>query len=148
MRLAVTLPAVFLMLRCSFSIRSGVRSAYIVVTDAAEALEFYSKVFGAHSLSRMPGPDGKGTLHAEMVIGDSAVMLADEFPQFNLKSPKSLGGNCATLHLYVEDADAVFAQAVKAGCEVLQPMSDAFWGDRYGKVCRPLRASLGYRNAR
>ena len=64
-------------------------------------------------------------------------MLADEFPQFNLKSPKSLGGNCATLHLYVEYADAVFAQAVKAGCEVLHPMSDACWGDRYGKVADP-----------
>jgi PhnB protein len=112
-------------------------NAYLVVTAAAEALEFYSKAFGAHSLSRMPGPDGKGTMHAEMVIGDSVVMLSDEFPQFNLKSPKSLGGNCASLHLYVEDADALFNQAVAAGCDVLHPVSDTFWGDRYGKVADP-----------
>jgi uncharacterized glyoxalase superfamily protein PhnB len=112
-------------------------NVYLVVTDAAEALHFYSKAFGAHSLRSMPGPDGKGTMHAEMVIGDSTVMLADEFPQMNLKSPKSLGGNCATLHIYVDDADALFNQAVEAGCEVLHPMSDVFWGDRYGKVADP-----------
>jgi uncharacterized glyoxalase superfamily protein PhnB len=112
-------------------------NAYLVVDDAEEALDFYSKAFGAHSLSRMPGPDGKGTLHAEMVIGDSTVMLADEYPQMNLKSPKSLGGNCASLHIYVDDADSLFDQAVDAGCEVLHPMSDAFWGDRYGKVSDP-----------
>jgi len=112
-------------------------STYLIVPSAVEALEFYAKAFGAETICRMPGPDGQSTMHAEMGIGDSTVMLTDENPQFNLKSPHSLGGCTASLHLYVEDADAMFQRAVDAGCKVLAPIQDMFWGDRFGKVADP-----------
>ena len=109
-------------------------NAYLVVKNAKEALDFYSRAFGAETVSRMPGPDGKSTVHAEMRIGNSTVMLTDENPAWEAKSPGTLGGSPASLHIYVHNADALFDRAVKAGCTVQMAMHDAFWGDRYGKV--------------
>lgn len=111
-------------------------SAYLVVPNAVEALAFYEKAFGAVPGARMEGPGGS-TVHAEMRIGDSHVMLTDENPAWELKSPATLGGSAASLHLYVEDADAAFERAEKAGCTVVAPLMDAFWGDRYGKLQDP-----------
>ena len=112
-------------------------SAYMVVRNAAEALEFYNKAFGAETVSRMPGPDGKSTMHAEMRIGDSMVMLTEENLQWGTKSPLTLGGCGVTLHIYVADADALFKRALAAGCKERFPIMDAFWGDRYGKLTDP-----------
>jgi uncharacterized glyoxalase superfamily protein PhnB len=109
---------------------------YLVVTNSVKALEFYTKAFGAKTLTRMPGPNDS-TMHAEMRIGDSKVMLADEFPEWGVKSPKTLGGSPVSLHLYVEDVDKVFQQATSSGCEVTMPPTDQFWGDRYCKVVDP-----------
>lgn len=112
-------------------------SAYLVVPNSEEALSFYERAFGAKTVSRMRGPDGKSTVHAEMRIGNSTVMLSDENPQWGTKSARTLGGSPVSLHIYVEDADALFNRAVKAGCQVAYPMGDPFWGDRYGKVTDP-----------
>lgn len=112
-------------------------SAHIVVNNALQALDFYAKAFGAKKTRWMAGPDGKSTLHAEMQIGNSTVMLVDEWPEMGLTSPETLGGRHCTLHLFVDDADARYAQAVEAGCTESLPMHDAFWGDRYGKVVDP-----------
>jgi len=112
-------------------------SAYLIVKDAKEAMGFYQKAFGAEKCTHMPGPGGQGTLHAEMRIGDSAVMLTDENPQWEMKSPTTLGGVASSLHLYVDDADKAFQRALDAGCTVKAPLMDAFWGDRYGKVTDP-----------
>lgn len=112
-------------------------SAYLIVKDAVEAMEFYATAFGGETITRMPGPDGKGTLHAEMRIGNSVLMLSDENPDWGTKSPLTMGGTTVHLHLYVEDADAVFNQAVAAGCQVTQPITDVFWGDRYARVTDP-----------
>jgi uncharacterized glyoxalase superfamily protein PhnB len=118
-------------------------SVYLVVKNAVEALEFYQKAFGAEAGTRMPGPDGKSTMHAEMRIGNSTVMLSDENPQWEMKSPQTIGGSPASLHVYVDDADKLFSRAVAAGCEVKAPMIDAFWGDRYGKVMDPFGYQWG-----
>ncbi len=109
---------------------------HLICAGAAEAIEFYKKAFGAVELSRMPGSEGK-VMHASIRIGDSVIMLNDEMPQWGCFGPKSLKGSPVTIHLYVEDADAFFAQAVKAGAKVTMPLEDAFWGDRYGKVEDP-----------
>ncbi|MCC7292433.1 MAG: VOC family protein [Phycisphaerales bacterium] len=111
-------------------------SAHLVVSGAAKAIDFYKKAFGAEEIFRMPGPDGQSVMHAELRIGDSIIMMCEEFPQM-CKSPKSLGGSPVTLHLYVNDADAALAKASAAGCEVTMPLADMFWGDRYGKVRDP-----------
>jgi PhnB protein len=108
----------------------------IVVRGAAEAIEFYKKAFGAKELNRMPGPDGK-LLHAEIRIGDSIVMLNDEFPQMGATSPLSLNGRSSSLMIYTRDVDALFNQAIAAGAKVSMPLSDMFWGDRYGRVADP-----------
>ena len=118
-------------------------SAYLVVKNAVEALEFYQKAFGAEPGVRMPGPDGKSTMHAEMRIGNSMVMLTDENPQWEMKSPHTLGGSPSSLHIYVEDVDKYFDRAIKAGCEVKAPLMDAFWGDRFGKVVDPFGHQWG-----
>ncbi|HEV3081450.1 MAG TPA: VOC family protein [Gemmataceae bacterium] len=110
---------------------------YIVVRGASQAIDFYKKAFGAVDKGRMPGPDGKSIVHAELKIGDSFFYLSDEFPGGSCKSPQSLGGCTCTIHLFVEDADAVFNRAVAAGCKVSMPLMDAFWGDRYGKLTDP-----------
>ena len=109
---------------------------HLVVRDAAKAIEFYKKAFGAKEAFRMPGPDGK-LMHAEIQIGDSMVMLSDEFPEYGSKSPQALGGSPVNILLYVENADKVFQQAVAAGATVTMPLADQFWGDRYGKLADP-----------
>ncbi len=116
---------------------------YLVVPDAVKAMEFYGKAFGAKPKLRMPGPDGKSTMHAEVVIGNSTLMLTDENPAWGMKGPLTLGGAGASVHVYVEDADALYQRAVKAGCEPTMPIMDAFWGDRYGKVKDPFGHEWG-----
>src|SRR5438874_4197207 len=111
-------------------------SPHIVVQDAARAIEFYKKAFGATENARHTMPDGKAVMHAQLKIGDSMLMVGNEFPPMCL-SPKGRGGTSVTLHLYVENADAAFDRAVKAGCTVKMPMADQFWGDRYGQVEDP-----------
>jgi len=110
---------------------------HLIVKGAQEALEFYKKAFGAQEIARMPGPDGKSIMHAELKIGDSILMLCDECPEMGAQSPTSLGGTPLSLYLYFEDVDAAFDRAVKAGATVKMPLSDAFWGDRYGQVSDP-----------
>ncbi|MEJ2592753.1 MAG: VOC family protein [Candidatus Thiodiazotropha sp.] len=109
---------------------------HLVCAGAAEAIEFYKQAFGAVEHGRIPGPDGK-LMHAMIRIGDSPLMLVDEFPQWNSFGPKALKGTPVTIHLYVEDVDAVTAQAVAAGATVVMPVEDMFWGDRYGVVEDP-----------
>jgi uncharacterized glyoxalase superfamily protein PhnB len=110
---------------------------YLTVRGAANAIEFYKKAFGAQELARMPGPDGR-LMHAEIKIGDSIVMLGDEFPEMGSKGgPLTLGGTATGLLLYVADVDAAFARAVDAGGKVTMPLADMFWGDRYGKLVDP-----------
>jgi uncharacterized glyoxalase superfamily protein PhnB len=109
---------------------------HMIVRDAARAIEFYKHAFGAVEKGAMKGPDGK-IMHAELSIGDSILMLADEQPQFGALSPQSTGGAGMGLHIYVEDVDSAFDRAVKAGAKVEMPVSDMFWGDRYGKLADP-----------
>jgi PhnB protein len=109
---------------------------HMTVRDAARAIEFYKQAFGAVERGVMKGPDGK-IGHAELVIGDSIFMLADEFPEYGSMSPLSTGGAGMGLHIYVEDVDSAFDRAVKAGAKVDMPVSDMFWGDRYGKLADP-----------
>jgi uncharacterized glyoxalase superfamily protein PhnB len=110
---------------------------HLVVRGASEAIEFYKKAFGARELHRAPGPDGKSIMHAEVQIGDSRIFLNDEYPDMGAVSPLALKGSPVTIHLYVEDADRVFQQAVQAGAKVAMPLADQFWGDRYGIVIDP-----------
>ena len=116
---------------------------YIVVNGAAEAIEFYKRAFGAVELDRATSPDGQKIMNASIQIGDSRIMLNDEFPEMNCKGPLSIGGTPFNLHLYVEDADAVFERAVAAGATPTMPMMDAFWGDRYGSVTDPFGHAWG-----
>jgi len=109
---------------------------HLVCAGAAEAIEFYKKAFNAVALARLPGPDGK-IVHAMIRIGDSVVMLVDEFPQWGALGPGSLKGSPVTIHLYVENADAFVARAVEAGAEITMPLADMFWGDRYGLLEDP-----------
>jgi PhnB protein len=109
---------------------------YLSIKGAANAIEFYKKAFGAREVMRMAQPDGR-LGHAELQIGDSRIMLADEFPDMNFRSPHSIGGTPVHLHLYVEDVDAVVTQAVAAGAKVLRPVQDQFYGDRSGSLADP-----------
>lgn len=109
---------------------------HLVCAGAAEAIDFYKKAFGATEGGRLPGPGGK-LMHAMIRINGAAVMLVDEMPDWCSFGPKSLKGSPVTIHLYVEDVDAVFAQAVAAGAKVMMPLADMFWGDRYGKLEDP-----------
>jgi PhnB protein len=109
----------------------------LVVKDAAKAIDFYKRAFSAKEIDRMEGPGGKGIMHAEIQIGDSRLMLADEFPGGGCVSPQSLGGSTCQLFLYVPDVDAAFQQAVSAGATADMPVADMFWGDRYGKLTDP-----------
>ena len=109
---------------------------YLIVDDANAAIEFYISVLGAEERMRMPGPD-KRVGHAELAIGDSMIMLADEFPDMGARSPKSIGGSPVTIHVYVEDVDATVALAVKAGATITRPVEDKFYGDRGGEVQDP-----------
>jgi uncharacterized glyoxalase superfamily protein PhnB len=111
---------------------------HLVIDGASEAIEFYKRAFGAEELHRMPfnAPDGQTRLgHAALQIGDSKLFLADAFPEFGCVGPN--GGSPVTIHLYVTDADTVFARAVEAGATVSMPLADMFWGDRYGKLVDP-----------
>jgi uncharacterized glyoxalase superfamily protein PhnB len=111
---------------------------HLLVADAAGAIKFYGEAFGAEERYRMPGPGGKGIMHAEISIGDSIVMLCDEMPMMEYwRSPSSVKGTTVCLHLYVEDVDLAFQRAVTAGAKVSMPVMDTFWGDRYGKVTDP-----------
>jgi uncharacterized glyoxalase superfamily protein PhnB len=109
----------------------------IVVNGAAEAIEFYVRAFGAKEIDRAATPDGAKILHATIQIGDSRIMLNDEFPEMNCRGPLSVGGTSSSLHIYVEDADTIYEQAVAAGATITMPIGDMFWGDRYGQVVDP-----------
>ena len=109
---------------------------HLVCAGAAEAIEFYKKAFGAKDEGRLAGPDGK-LMHALIRIGGDAIMLVDEMPEWGALGPKALKGSPVTLHLYVEDVDAVVKRAVEAGAKVTMPVGDQFWGDRYGKLEDP-----------
>ena len=109
---------------------------HLLVRDAARAIEFYKQAFGAKDRGVMKGPDGK-VMHAELQIGDSIVMLADEMPEFGSRSPQSIGGSPTGLHIYTDNVDAAFDRAVKAGAQVEMPVMEQFWGDRYGKLKDP-----------
>jgi PhnB protein len=110
---------------------------YLSLDNASEAIDFYTKAFGATERVRMPAPDGKKVAHAELQIGDSMIMLSDMFEQSSGKTPKQLGGTTIGLFLYVEDVDEVFKQAIDAGATSKQEPEDQFWGDRFGRVTDP-----------
>ncbi len=114
----------------------------LTVRDAARAIEFYTRAFGARELDRMPSPDGR-IWHAEIQIGDARLMLADEFPEMGGRAVESLGGTPVSLHLYVQDADTVVQRAIDAGATVIQPLTNAFWGDRYGRLKDPFGHEWG-----
>lgn len=111
-------------------------TAYLSVQGAAGAIAFYKKAFGAKEIMRMPGP-GETIGHAEIQIGDSRIMLADEFPEINFRSPRSFGGTPVNIHLYVQDVDKVAKKAVSAGAKLLRPVTDEFYGDRSGSLEDP-----------
>jgi uncharacterized glyoxalase superfamily protein PhnB len=110
---------------------------HLTVRNAAAMIDFYKQAFGAVEKQRAPGPDGKSILHATIQIGDSLVFLNDEFPEMGAVSPFGAKTSPVTLHLSVEDADKQFEQALAAGAEVVMPLADQFWGDRYGVVKDP-----------
>ena len=109
---------------------------YLSVDGAGAAIDFYTTVLGATERVRMPAPDGK-VGHAELMIGDSVIMLADEFPDMGAPSPRSLGGTPVTMNIYVEDVDAVYERAMQAGAKALGPVQDQFYGDRSGQFEDP-----------
>lgn len=109
---------------------------HLTIRNAAKAIEFYKQAFGAKERGVMHGPDGK-VMHAELQIGDSIVMLADEFPEFGALAPESVGNSSSGLHIYVDNVDEAFARALKAGAQTEMPVVDQFWGDRYGKLRDP-----------
>lgn len=109
---------------------------YLTCEGADKALDFYTKAFAAVEVSRMHGPDGK-VMHAEMRIGNGMVMLSDDYPNFNSLGPQALKGTPVGVHLYVDNADATWERAIAAGCTVLMPLADAFWGDRFGMLVDP-----------
>jgi PhnB protein len=109
---------------------------YLIVDGAGAAIEFCRSIFGATERMRMPAPDDK-VGHAELEIGQSVIMLADEFPDMGARGPRAVGGTPVTLHVYVEDVDRVFDQAVAAGAKALRPVEDRFYGDRSGQFEDP-----------
>jgi PhnB protein len=109
---------------------------HIVVRDAARAAKWYEEALGAEERSRIPVPGGK-LMSVELWFGDSAVMVADEFPGMGVLSPQSVGATSTVLNLYVEDVDSLWERAVGAGAEVLHPLGDTFWGDRHGQITDP-----------
>ncbi len=108
----------------------------LTVNDGPRAIDFYKRAFGAEELFRMDGPDGK-IGHAQLKIGDSIIMLSDEMPQGCCRSPQALGGTAVNIFLYVKDVDQIFNRAVAAGAKIAMPLSDMFWGDRFGQVTDP-----------
>jgi PhnB protein len=110
---------------------------HLIVSDAKKAAEFYQRAFGAEVRGIAHAPDGK-VIHAEVKIGDSILMFNDEIPAYGVLSPTTTKANtCVTTHMYVPDADKVFASAIAAGAKVIMPLQDQFWGDRYGTVEDP-----------
>ena len=109
---------------------------YLIIRGAADAIEFYKKAFGATELFRFPGPDGK-IGHAELQIGNSRIMMADEYPDMGYNGPQTLGGSPIALMIYLADVDAVFNRAVEAGATVKEALQDKFYGDRIGTVIDP-----------
>jgi PhnB protein len=109
---------------------------YLIVDGGARAIDFYTKAFGAQELFRMDTPGG-GIGHAEIQIGDSRVMLADEHPEVGARSPESIGGSAVHLMIYVDDCDAVFNRAIAAGAKETRPLKDEFYGDRTGNLVDP-----------
>jgi PhnB protein len=109
---------------------------YLIIKGAAKGLEFYKKAFGATEIMRIPAPEGK-VGHAEIKIGDAIIMLADEFPEMNHKSPQSLGGTPVSILVYVQDVDAFVKRAVSAGAKVVMPVENKFYGDRSGSLEDP-----------
>ncbi|MGE5662803.1 MAG: VOC family protein [Deltaproteobacteria bacterium] len=112
-------------------------TACLTIRGAGKAIEFYRKAFGAELLDRVDGPDGKSVMHAALRIGDSRIFLGDELPGTGCRSPESLGGATSSFYLYVKDADAAVRQAVDAGGTLRQPVTNAFWGDRFGSIADP-----------
>ena len=110
---------------------------HLIIRDAARAIEFYKQAFGAKEIARMPGPDGKSIMHAEIQIGDSRIMLADEAPERDIRSPQTLGGTPVSIMLYVDDVDARYNKAIAAGAKELRPVKDQFYGDRSGCITDP-----------
>jgi len=117
-------------------------TAALTVRNGAEAIEFYKKALGAEERMRMQGPDGK-IGHAELKIGDSIIFLTDENPAMGNKSPQTLGGSSGSLYLYVEDVDTAFQRAVSAGGKATMPVTDMFWGDRFGSFVDPYGHTWG-----
>ena len=109
---------------------------YLFVDGASSAIDFYRSVLGARERMRMPGPDGT-VFHAELELGDSIIMLGDENPDMDVRGPRSIGGTPMMLHVYVENADSVFEQAIGAGAKALRPVEDQFYGDRSGRFEDP-----------
>jgi PhnB protein len=108
----------------------------LTVKNGAEAIEFYKRALGAEELMRMPGPDGR-LMHAELKIGDSRFMLGEEMPEQSCKAPISVGAVSSSLYVYVQDVDKAFQRAVEGGAKSVMPVTDMFWGDRYGVVEDP-----------
>jgi PhnB protein len=108
-----------------------------VFKDSRKAIDFYKRAFGAMEHYAMPGPDGKGVMHAEIQIGNSTLMMSDENPQQPSKSSETMGGTPVNMYLYVENVDAAFGRAVEAGATVQMQVQDMFWGDRVGSVKDP-----------
>ena len=111
-------------------------SPYLCVDGASEAIEFYGSVFGATERMRMPSPGGK-VGHAELEIGDAVIMLADEFPEMGVRSPKAIGGTPVTISVYVDDVDSVFERALSAGATSVRAVENQFYGDRNGQFEDP-----------
>lgn len=109
---------------------------YLIINGAAAAIDFYKRAFGATELMRMPTPEGK-IAHAEIRIGDSAIMLADESPEMGHRSPKALGGTGVSLMIYLDDVDETFKRAIANGAKELQPLKNQFYGDRSGTLQDP-----------
>ena len=110
---------------------------YLTLRDSAPAIDFYKKAFGAQEVMRMPGPEGKGVMHAEIKIGDSMLFMSDEHRQADTQAPESLGGATGSVLLYVPDVDATFNRAVQAGAKAIMPPTNMFWGDRFAKLVDP-----------
>ena len=123
-------------------IPEGYRSVtpYLILSAASDAIAFYKKALGAEEVMRLDGPGGK-IHHAEISIGDSRIILADEHPELQALSPKTIGGSPVSIHLYVEDVDAAVERAVAAGAKLIRPVADQFYGDRTGGIEDP----FGYR---
>ena len=116
---------------------------YLSLSDAARAIDFYKQAFGAREVMRMPAPGGK-IGHAEIRIGDAPIMLADECPEMNFRSPQSLGGTPVNIVIYINDVDALVNQAVAAGAKLLRPVQNQFYGDRMGVLQDPFGHSWSF----